>query len=190
MIKIFIISPLFLVCTVNYRSSFSSLIKPEYELYPQLIRCASFTAWHGEHCHGCPRAKNTLNSSLSCEQACLTYCLPEATSCSSLSMIWLEDDFLGPLPIHLFTDTAVKSETALKALFWAPTWVPGFEYVPWLACLKWGGGGWPRTRISAPLPRLNYVCDTGYHLSSSALIYVLWEKKQLQKKYFTKKIYH
>ena len=140
MIKIFIISPLFLVCTVNYRSSFSSLIKPEYELYPQLIRCASFTAWHGEHCHGCPRAKNTLNSSLSCEQACLTYCLPEATSCSSLSMIWLKDDFLGPLPIHLFTDTAVKSETALKALFWAPTWVPWFEYVTWLACLKWGGG--------------------------------------------------
>ena len=134
MIKIFIISPLFLVWTVNYRSSFSSLIKPEHELYTQLIRCASFTAWHREHCHGCPRAKNTLNSSLSCGQACLIYCLPEATSCWSLSMISLEDDFLGPLPIHLFTDTAVKSETALKALFWVPTWLPGFEYVPWLAC--------------------------------------------------------
>ena len=99
MIKIFIISPLFLVCTVNYRSSFSSLIKPEYELYIQLIRCASFTAWYREHCYGCPRAKNTLNSSLSCGQACLTYCLPKATSCSSLLRIWLEDDSLGPLLI-------------------------------------------------------------------------------------------
>ena len=27
-------------------------------------------------------------------------------------------------------------ETAPKSLFWAPTYVPGFDYVPWLACSK------------------------------------------------------
>ena len=38
--------------------------------------------------------KNTLNSSLSCGQAALTFCLPRATSCWFLLLILLENDLL------------------------------------------------------------------------------------------------
>ena len=57
---------------------------------------------------------------------------------------------------------------------WKEIW-NAFLVIHWVHC------GGPRTRISVLLPRLNFVCDTGYHLSSSALIYVLWKKKQLEK---------
>ena len=43
--------------------------------------------------------EKNLNFSLSFRQAGLTFCLPRATSCLSLLMIWLENEVPGPLPI-------------------------------------------------------------------------------------------